>query len=261
MMVGCQRCGTTWVDQALREHPEVYLPPQKQTYFFDHHYDRGLDWYLEQFAGATEAHRAVGEVATGYCMSHAVPLMAESFPDIKLLMSLRNPVDRAYSFYQSRATTHGWRSFDEASEQRPDILERGRYIEQIEHLLSHYPRERLLLLFYDDLKADDRAYLRRILEFLGVDAGFRSSQIGRVTNVALFPRTRRVLNAVGLKPLLRRVSKSALGDRIRRSLKGSKIRRYKAMDPEIRQRLIEVYRPYNERLAAFAERDLDGWNR
>ena len=58
LMVGCQRCGTTWIDAALRDHPEVYLPPDKQSYFFDRHYERGIDWYLERFDAAGPGHRA-----------------------------------------------------------------------------------------------------------------------------------------------------------------------------------------------------------
>ncbi|MCZ6836347.1 MAG: hypothetical protein O7G85_11285, partial [Planctomycetota bacterium] len=66
LMVGCQRCGTTWIDAALREHPEIYLPPQKQTYFFDRNYESGIDWYLSQYQEVQPCHQAVGEVATGY---------------------------------------------------------------------------------------------------------------------------------------------------------------------------------------------------
>ena len=73
LMVGCQRCGTTWVDAALREHPEIYLPQQKQSYFFDRNYDRGMDWYLRNFEGVNTEHKAVGEVATGYSLPGAVP--------------------------------------------------------------------------------------------------------------------------------------------------------------------------------------------
>ena len=87
LMVGCQRCGTTWVDAALREHPRIYLPPEKQTYFFDQHYDRGVSWYLSQFQGVGDE-TAVGEVATGYCLPHAVERLAALLPDVKLVMAM-----------------------------------------------------------------------------------------------------------------------------------------------------------------------------
>ena len=261
LMVGCQRCGSTWVDKALRGHPEIYTPPQKQTYFFDLHYDRGIDWYVTNFDGVQPGHKAVGEIATGYCLPHAIPRMAEHFPDVQLIMSMRNPIDRAYSFYQSRSAKFGWSSFDEAAEARPEILERGRYIEQIELLLKYYDRDRLLLLFYDDLKADDRSYLKSILQFLQVDETFESKQIGKVVQVAIFPKLRRRLNRMGLSWAVDLVSKSPLGDLLRKRMKTSKIQRYKPMPDDLRARLVEYYKPLNDRLAAFAGRDLSHWNK
>lgn len=260
LMVGCQRCGSTWVDQALRGHPEIYLPPQKQTYFFDQGYGNGIDWYLDNFAAATPTQKAVGEVATGYCLPHAIPRMAAHLPGVKLIMSMRNPTDRAYSFYQSRSTRFGWQSFEEATAADPEILARGRYIEQIELLIGHYPRERLLLLFYDDLWADDRAYLASILRFLEVDESFESAAFGRMVQVTLYPQLRRHLNRLGLGGAIDQVSKRPLGDFLRRRLKASGARRYPPMPPELRARLVAHFRPLNDRLAAFTGRDLGHWN-
>lgn len=59
LMVGCQRCGTTWIDAALRDHPEVFLPAEKQSYFFDRNYDKGIDWYLEKFSSVDSGKVAV----------------------------------------------------------------------------------------------------------------------------------------------------------------------------------------------------------
>lgn len=260
LMVGCQRCGTTWVDAALREHPQVYLPPQKQTYFFDRNHDKGLDWYRSQFDSATESHKAVGEIATGYSLPDAIPRMATALPHVKLIMTVRHPIERAYSFYQSRKEEQGWHSFEQAIDADPQILSRGHYIDQVQLLLDHYPKDRFLLLFYDDLQADDAAYLRSILEFLGVQTDFKPRQLGQIKNAAMFPGTRRVLHKLGLKPLLAAISNSPLGDSIRRAKKRSNSRGYKPMTPETRSRLIDYYRPYNDRLATFAKRDLSKWN-
>lgn len=265
LMVGCQRCGTTWVDAALREHPQVHLPPQKQTYFFDRHFgagdDHDLAWYLGQFDGAGPEHRAVGEVATGYSLPHAIPPMAEHFPHVKLIMSMRHPVERAYSNYLTRCAEEGWPSFEAALETSPDLLERGRYIEQIEGLLQHYPRERILFLLYEDLARDDRVYLRSILEFLDVDASFESSQIGRRMNAARMARLRRTLHRMGLKPALRALSRSPIGDLVRRRTRTGGRDSSTTMDARTRARLVEAFEPFNARLARFLERDLDGWNR
>jgi hypothetical protein len=260
LMVGCQRCGTTWVDAALREHPEIYLPPQKQTYFFDRHYDKGIEWYLGQFAGAGPQHRAVGEIATGYCLPGAVERMARHLPHIRLIMTVRHPVDRAYSNYKTRIAETGWKSFEQAIDADPDLLVRGRYIEQIEALLRHYPRQRLLVLLYEDLDRDDRAYLGAILGFLGLEPSFECSQYGQRRNAVMFPRARRVLQKVGLRPALLALSRSPVGAAVRRINKRRGKVTSSDMDPQTRARLLEHFRPFNDRLAAWLGRDLSAWN-
>lgn len=260
-MVGCQRCGTTWVDAALREHPQVFLPPQKQTYFFECHYEKGIDWFLKNFAGAGPAHKAVGEIATGYSLLSAIPLLARHFPKVKLVMTMRHPVERAYSNFTARQEAQGWTSFEETVDKEPDFLERGRYIEQIEAILNHYPRERLLLRLYDDLSKDDRAYFRSICEFLGVDPSFESSQFGQQRNAASLPGFRRTLHSIGLKPVLKVLSGTFVGDAIRRARKKSGKKGYAEMSSETRARLCAYFKPYNDRLAGLLGRDLSAWNR
>lgn len=259
LLAGCPRCGTTWVHTALKDHPEIYLPPQKQTYFFDVNYDKGINWYLQNFSGVTSEHKAAGEIATGYSQSAAIPLMAKHFPHVKIMLAMRNPSERAYSFFQSRSVGEGWRTLQEAVKAQPAILEQGRYIEHIEQLLQHYPKERLLLLYYDDLQKDDRAYLRTILTFLAVNPEYESPQFDRMVQVAAFPRLRRTLRRMRMGPLLDRVSRSPVGDILRKQLKSRGVRRYAPMDAETRTFLNDYFRPYNERLQEFSGRDLSGW--
>lgn len=258
-MVGCPRCGTTWLHSALKEHPEVYLPAQKQTYFFDVNYDKGLPWYLSNYADIGPRHKAAGEIATGYAEPHALPRLARDFPHARILIAMRDPAERAYSFYQSRAVGEGWNNFREAVDAQPAILDQGKYIEHIERIFEHFPPERVQLLFYDDLKEDDRGYLRRVLEFLDVDADFDSRYFGSLVQVAAFPRLRRLLRRLRMGFLVDVISRSAIGDILRKRLKSSDMRRYPSMDADTRAFLRDYYRPYNDRLAALCGRDLASW--
>ncbi len=260
LVVGCQRCGTTWLDSALREHPQVFLPATKQSYYFDRNLDRGDDWWLERFTDAKPQHTAVGEVATGYTLPQAVDPMAALAPHAKLVMTMRHPIERAYSFFQSRRAEQGWSSFEEALAADPELISRGKYIDQIEHLLKHYPREQLLLLFYDDFAKDNAAYLRKVLDFIGVDTEFDSTQVGRRRNAAMFPRLRRTLHRVGLKPVLAALSRSKVGDAVRKANNQRRTDPSEAMSAETRRRLVDEFRPSNDRLAQFAGRDLSHWN-
>lgn len=260
LVVGCQRCGTTWLDAALRDHPEVYLPAQKQTYFFDRHMDRGIDWYHSQFEGIQPEHLAVGEVATGYCLVDVAPHVAAAFPDITILMVVRHPIDRVYSNYQVRKLEQGWGTFEEAIEASPDLLARSAYADQLDVLLEHWPSERVHVLFQDDLERDDREYYRSVCRLLGVDEHMQTSQIGKVTNAAMFPRLRRIAQRSGLRPVLGMLSRSPVGDWIRRRRKISGKRGYDAMNAKTRQQLVEHFRPLNHRLSAATGRDLSHWN-
>ena len=258
LIIGCQRCGTTWVDAALREHPDVYLPPQKQTYFFDRHWEQGHRWYLDNFRGAMPSHKAVGEIATGYCLPDAVARMADLLPHVRLVMIMRHPLDRAWSYYWSRKADMGWNTFHQALEEEPDIVERGLYADQVECILRHYPQEQLLLLFHDDLARDDRAFLDQILTFIGLQPGWSSSMIRQNKNAAMFPRTRHALNAIGMKPLLGFLSRSPLGTLVRRLKKPSS--RGEGMSPALRRELSDTFRDANARLADIAGRNLSHWN-
>ena len=260
VMVGCQRCGSTWVDAALREHPEIFLPSQKQTYFFDAHYDKGIDWYLNHFRDISPSQTAVGEISTGYCLIRAVPLMAKHLPHVKIIMAMRNPIDRAYSNFQVRKAVNNWSSFESALEEEPDFYERGRYIEQIEELLKHYPRKQLHLILYDDLMANDREYLKEMLTFIGVDDSFESSQIGQQRNASMFPRLRKVLHTIGLKPIVTALSKSEVGNIVRRRNKKKRKPSSSTLSTQTRATLVEYFKPYNNRLAKLLGRNLDHWN-
>ncbi|MCH2146718.1 MAG: sulfotransferase [Phycisphaerales bacterium] len=262
IMAGCQRCGSTWVDAALREYPEIFLPAQKQTYFFDENYEKGTDWYLSQFQDAchSEVYKAVGEISTGYCLPHAIPKMAALLPHIKIIMAMRHPVERAYSNYQTRKAVNNWSSFESALEQDPNFYDRGRYIEQIEALLEHYPREQLHFVLYDDLKQNDKAYLDSILDFLGIDSTRVNSQIGLVRNASIFPRLRKTLHTLGLKSVVNAISRSAIGDVVRKRNKKKRKSSALSMNPQTRSELVAYFKPYNEKLASFLNRNLDHWN-
>lgn len=262
LMVGCQRCGSTWLYEALKEHPEVFVPASKQTHYFDEPADKNLDWYLRHFDDLEPKHKAVGEVATGYCLPTAIPLMARDFPDIKIIMAMRNPPDRAFSYYRSRAPNEDWRNFDDALDKNPGLISRGQYIDQIELLLKFYDRHNMLFLFYDDLKKNEREYLKVVYDFLGVDPTFEPSVIGNPVRAAMFPRLRRLLRRLGLTPIVDLINTSWVGDVIRRVV-GKKRKNHKVtqkIPADIRQKLQAHFHPYNERLAKFSGRDLSNWS-
>lgn len=171
--MGAQRCGTTrWFD-LIASHPEV-IPPlsTKELHYFDR-------FYLEQPTAAAVAgyhehfprdgSRKVGEWTPCYMSSPWVPsLLATAAPDVRLLVLVRDPIDRYVSGLQhdgGLAREQG----QPLSQHAPlEAYLRGLYYEQIENLLAHFDRSQILLLQYERCTREPLSELRRTFEFLGL---------------------------------------------------------------------------------------------
>ena len=185
IIIGCQRCGTTSLYTYLAQHPQILTPIKKEMDFFSWHFDRGIDWYLAHFPPMPSGEQFLtGEASPSYFDSREAPERLYSlFPEAKLIVLLRNPVDRAISqFY--RLTNLNWeaRSLDrvisdeiERLNQNPEYiigeepgnyLARGRYIEFIKNWRTFFPREQLLILKSEDFYAGVATTVKQVLEFL-----------------------------------------------------------------------------------------------
>lgn len=144
------------------------MPPAKDIYFFDRHYDRGLDWYLEFFRDAPSTARAIGELSHDYLFSTvAAERIDQHLPEVRLLTCLRDPVDRSFSHYlylvRSGLTQQ---PFEQALEQFPELINNSRYATHLEPYLERFGKARVQVLFFDDLKTDARAFAREVFTFL-----------------------------------------------------------------------------------------------
>lgn len=171
LYVGPDKAGSSWLHETLLKHPDVHLSPAKDLYFFDRYYDRGLDWYAEQFRGAA-GEEVVGEVCQDYLFHAraAARIRATLGPSVRFMVSLRDPVERAWSSYLY-AHKHGlWTEpFGEALDRHPELLGHGRYATGLERFLALYPREQVHVAVFDDLVADPQGFLDAVTDFLGVD--------------------------------------------------------------------------------------------
>ena len=97
--IGPDKAASTWFFQLFRAHPEIFVTPAKDVYFFDRYFDKGLDWYAQQFEGG-EGHQVVAEISHDYLISPiAAERIRETLPNTKLMVCLREPCDRAFSCY------------------------------------------------------------------------------------------------------------------------------------------------------------------
>jgi hypothetical protein len=176
LIIGAEKAATTWLARCLSEHPSAYLPPEKEIFFFSSRYARGIDWYARHFRAWSGQH-AVGE-ATPVYLSHpeAAARIRSTLGEISLVVSVRHPVDRAYSAYWHNLR-HGRLSPDLDFESAfavdaCEIRSRGNYATHLSRYVAVFPRDRLLVLVYDEIREDPGGEFRRSLRFLGLDDAF-----------------------------------------------------------------------------------------
>jgi hypothetical protein len=186
--LGAQRSGTTWLYSLIAAHPGVQGGAVKELHYFHRYWNRPFG-AVDATAYAQYFPRPVGRVAgewsPGY-LSHfwVPPLLDVAAPDAKLLVSLRDPVERYRSGLALQSET---RRPSAASASTAFRL--GCYGMQLEHLMSSVDRERVLVVQFETCTRDAAGQLARIYEFLGLDPGFRPAAIDRRVNEA---RTKKV---------------------------------------------------------------------
>jgi Sulfotransferase domain len=194
LVLGAQKAGTTALYEYLRRHPQMTGPSWKEVSFFDRHWARGESWYRGNFPNLARTRgKLVGEASPSYVFHPLAPQrVQEVVPEARLIVLVRNPVDRALSQYNHEvALGREPLPFEEALEAEEERLggeqermaadpryfsrewwshtykARGRYADQLERWLPVFPREQLLVLPTDDLGSDPAQAHAQVLEFLG----------------------------------------------------------------------------------------------
>ena len=173
--IGVMRGGSTWLHELLSTHPDIYVPKRrKEIYFFDLYYDRGLEWYEQFFPKAEEARRfrALGEITPTYFYRPYGPERIAGVPSItRLLLILRNPIDRLNSHYGLLVKNGQYSgSLDSFLAERPDMIQQGFYSRYLKNFLARFGREQILVLIYEDATADVTGTKATLGRFLDVSA-------------------------------------------------------------------------------------------
>lgn len=189
-IVGAPKAGTTSLYHYLIQHPEIFMPVRKEPYFFGNWREDGkkdLQEYLNLFGGVPES-KVAGEASTAYLyLRSAAEEIKEFQSGAKIIIVLRNPVERAYSQYwhhvrngldntfeeelesEEKRIREGWRGFRPGLVPPAYYIESGRYSKHVEHYMKTFGRERVRVYLFEDLVGDPQAVCRDTFEFLGVD--------------------------------------------------------------------------------------------
>ena len=166
--VGPPRTGTTWLYRVLSGH--VGFPEGiKETHFFSRYYDRGIDRYRWYFRNCAQG-VPMGEVdPLNFDSERARERIALHIPNCEIIVTLREPVERAYSHYKTLLKTGEVRHqpFNFGKHRRAVGMSKT-YAQHLRGWFEKFGRERVLVMLYDDLKSDPQSYINRICEFIGI---------------------------------------------------------------------------------------------
>lgn len=197
--IGVAKAASSWLWRVCREHPEIYVPDSPDNVnFFTVHYHRGLAWYERTYFADCGGEQAIGEFSNSYLVyGPALERIAKDLPGVRLTATLRQPAERAFLSWahlhlKNKPTGLDMRKgvgipFEKALHHHGHDwfrhwLEPGFYARHLERGFARIPRERVLVMLYDDLAADEAGSLARYFAFLGVDPGFQSTLVGRDVN-------------------------------------------------------------------------------
>lgn len=219
LCIGAQKSGTTLLYKQLKKIDKIFLPKKKELHFFDDikNYNKGIESYLEYFKDAKE-YQVKGEITPAYIFFDTVPRRIKQLlgnKQIKFIVILRNPIDRAYSQYNMSFSMQGheklsfeqaliyenYRLVEYADCVNFSYLKRGFYSHQVLNYFKYFKREQFKFILYEEFVKDQSKYIFEILQFLGLDINIKNLHI---ENEVVFQNkykkmkaeTRKVLNQI-----------------------------------------------------------------
>jgi hypothetical protein len=188
IVAGAQKCGTTALHYQLHKHPQIALPDKEELHFFDDDelFAKGVDYRLlhERFHPSSRALVAGESTPIYFYWRPAMERIWDYNKQIKLIILLRNPIERAFSHWNMQRE-RGYETLDfldavKAEEQRQEkaaplqsrrfsYISRGFYGEQLERAFNHFPHEQIKVVRLEDLRSDFAGVMNSIFAFVGAE--------------------------------------------------------------------------------------------
>jgi len=281
--IGAEKCGTTWVADRLKSHPEVCLSEPKEIHYFNKktsyihgrlnkNYKKSFAWYKKHFSHCSRD-KKIGEFSTFYLYDRRAPkLIKQKFPGVKLIVCLRDPIDRAYSQYQMYKNYFKKenRKFEDVIKEEPEYLEKGLYYKQLKHYLKYFKKSQILILFLEDIKEKPKEQIKKLYEHLELsDTSFVPSESNNRSNppksiksnfviemMKLVSNTLIFFNLTKLLHFLKQVG-------VKRKLVSlfSQSYDYDPINPSTRKQLLPFFEDDIRRLEKLLNKDLSSWKK
>ncbi|MDX9740828.1 MAG: sulfotransferase [Gammaproteobacteria bacterium] len=271
--IGAQKCASSWLHRIAGCHPDVGVSKEKEVDFFSYHFDHGYQWYESRFRHCADR-RAVGETSPSYFCDPRVPVRVRRYaPAMRIIVSLRDPVERALSNHRHEVRVghvRGDLSFNAGLDNNPMYIDQSRYATHLRRWLRHFPSEQIMIVLMEDITADPLAVVQRVYRFLGVDPAFVPPQVRRHDNPAYATRYRVLTSLkdgmyrhVDSVPPVRWLWRSASALGLRTLYRRANVMPSAAVipdpDPVTLGRLREVFEPEVRELSRMLGRPLDAW--
>jgi len=189
--IGAPRSGTTWIAEILRSHPNIFIANGKETLFFisEKKYARGLNYYSEQYYGAKDE-KAIGEISPLYLGAgeRCARRIKQFNPNMKFVVLIRNPVDRAWSYYNWLIRYNKNDDFYDVFKNDKNIISDGLFYKNIKIYLNFFSKNNFLILNYDGIKNDPKKIQIQLFNFLNVDENYNSPFSNKIIGETLKPR-------------------------------------------------------------------------
>lgn len=291
LIIGAMKAGTSSLYRYMKQHPQVYLSPIKEPYFFaiedetnssnsitkaKEYCVDNIEVYRTLFEGVSNE-TAIGEASTFYLYSPKAPERIQHYvPDVKLIAMLRDPAQRAYSHFLNMVrqgfepiTDFAQAIREEETRARNDLswayyVRLGFYYTQLQRYFDRFDRDQIKVYLYEDWNANPSGVLQDIFQFLSINDTFVPDMSTKY-NVSGIPKNKTLHalfnNLKQLEFILEPFIPKQVHQRLVRmgvSLKNRNLFKPQ-LTPELRSQLIEVYREDILKLQDLIQRDLSNW--
>lgn len=263
VIIGAAKSATTWLQSQLQSDPAVYMP-DPELHYFSREYSRGKDWYLSQFSDDGLG-KTVGEKSNSYLYEpEAAVRLHRDLPHVKLIVQLRNPVERAYSNYcmlfrRGEAGSDIGNYIDPSLGENMRFLGGGNFASHLQSYIDLFGREALLILFYEGVSNDPEAQISRARAHLGLPPRPLASDGQRKVKDKTAPIVPPGLSKrlAWMKPIARPLRGTPTFQAVRELI--ARETRYPPLTDELRKRLNDYYGPSIEALEQMSGQSLSCW--
>lgn len=186
--IGAQKCASTWVYKILQEHPDVFVSDPKELDFFSHNYNCGFQWYLKYFNEGIDK-KIFGEISPSYFYDRSAPKRVFDYnPEMKIIITLRDPIDRAYSNHLHEIRIGHYTgddlSFEAGLENNPMYVYQSLYATHLKSWLEYFGKDQLLILIQEEIGNAPLESVIKTYDFLNIDKAYKPDFLERRSNVS-----------------------------------------------------------------------------